>query len=130
MTMTRGESAGDNVKSEEPGLSTSKLARSPKLGVIFQFTEVTPPHPSARAWEIHDVERGRAFHVTLADGELSHTPPGFRPLGREWNPAEIVQGVLVALERALLAPPEKVPGPVYEVAITGQDLHDARRGDE
>jgi hypothetical protein len=98
----------------------SKLTKSPKFGVIFQLTKTATAEGADYEWEVHDVERPRAFHVTLPHAELAATGTGAKP--RTWTEAEIERAVLVALERALEAPPEKVPGEVYEVTVTRADL--------
>jgi hypothetical protein len=102
----------------------SRLMKSPNLGVIFQLTELERAEGGDRTWEVHDVERQRGFRVTLAAEELRAQAAGTGQ--RPWAEAEVEQGILVALEKALQAPPEKLPGEVYEVAVTGVDLLDAR----
>ena len=98
----------------------SRLTTSPNLGVIFPLTELERAEGGDRTWEVHDVERQRGFRVTLAAKELRAKPPGTGQ--RPWTEAEVERSILVALERALQAPPDKLPGEVYEVAVTGVDL--------
>ena len=100
----------------------SKLSKSPKFGVIFQLTKTTTEEGADYEWEVHDVERNRAFHVTLPQAELAATRTGAKPRPSPFAEADIERALLVALERALEAPPEKVPGQVYEVAVTRDDL--------
>jgi hypothetical protein len=98
----------------------SRLTKSPNLGVIFQLTELERAEGGDRTWEVHDVERQRGFRVTLAAKEFRAKPPGTGQ--RSWTEAEVERSILVALERALQVPPEKLPGEVYEVAVTDLDL--------
>jgi hypothetical protein len=93
----------------------SKLAKSPKYGVIFQLTQTLTEEGADWEWEVHDVERNRAFHVTLPRAALTAKMPRF-------SEAEVEKAVLLALEGALEAPPEKVPGEVYEVTVTKGDV--------
>jgi len=102
-------------------MTVSKLAKSPKLGVIFQFTDLEAEAGVARAWEIHDIERNRGFRVRVPAAVLEGSSPG----GSQWRTEQIEAGVLAALERALVEGPEKLPGQVYDVEVTTQDLQAA-----
>jgi hypothetical protein len=101
----------------------SKLTKSPNLGVIFQITEVTTAAAEERLFEVHDVERGRGFRVTLAAKELEATPAGAKARKDPWSDDEVEATILVALERELQEPPPKVAGETYAVTITSEDLH-------
>jgi len=101
-------------------MSEMKQARSPQLGVVFQLTEVDPQEPGGRAWEIHDVERNRGFKLSLGREKL-------KGLGKEagakaLNDTALEAAILVALERALQSPPEKVSGGMYDLELTAGDF--------
>ena len=95
-------------------MGTSKFLKTPKLGIVLQLTESTSQGMDGRTWEAHDVERNRGFKVTLAKSD--------QPFGED----EIEGGLGLAVERALVTPPEKVAGTLYDVALTSQDLHEFR----
>ena len=100
-------------------MASSKLIKSPNLGIVLQLTQLPPPDPEGRGWEVHDVERNRGFRVTLSGRALKQ-----KAKGRELSETEI-EGVLgLAIERALVAPPEKVAGQVYDLDIASQDVAD------
>lgn len=105
-------------------MSSSKLIKSPKLGIVLQLTQVPAKDAEGRAWEVHDVERNRGFRVTLSGKALRETPSGRTPLRRELAEAEIEGALGLAIEHCLVAPPEKVPGQVYDLQLTSGDLYD------
>jgi len=107
-------------------MGRSKFLKTPKLGIVLQLTESTSQGMDGRTWEAHDVERNRGFKVTLAKSSLQETPPGKKRLDRPFGEDEIEGGLGLAVERALQTPPEKVAGPLYDVALTSQDLHEFR----
>lgn len=100
-------------------MGSSKLIKSPNLNIVLQLTQVPPPELDGRAWEVHDVERNRGFRVTLASRALKA-----KPKGRELTETDIEGALGLAIERALVAPPEKVPGQVYDLDVASQDLSD------
>jgi uncharacterized protein len=100
-------------------MEDSRLSKTPKLGVVLQVTEIVPSGIDGRAWEVHDVERNRGFRVTLTG------PPAKGAPGPEAGEEAIEHAIGVAIERALVSPPEKVPGTLYHVELTLQDLRDA-----
>jgi hypothetical protein len=105
-------------------MQSSRFLKTPKLGIVLQLTETPSPGVRGRSWEVHDVERNRGFHVTLMEATLRETMPGRKPIGRNFNDDEIDGGLGLAIERALVTPPEKVAGSLYEVSVTSQDLYD------
>lgn len=105
-------------------MASSRFLKTPTLQVVLQVTETTSPETDGRSWEVHDVERTRGFRVRLTIASLRETPPGSRALGRPFTDDEIDGALGLAIERALVTPPEKVAGPVYDVDVVGQDLHD------
>jgi len=107
----------------------SKLTKSPNLAVIFQITEVTTAEAEERLFEVHDVERGRGFRVTLAARELEATPAGAKPRKHPWSDDEVEATILLALERDLQEPPPKVAGETYALTVTSEDLHSTARQD-
>jgi hypothetical protein len=105
-------------------MASSRFLKSPKLSVVLQVTEITTADTDGRSWEIHDVERSRGFLVTLTRRSLTATPAGRAPIGRAFSEAEIDGAIGLAIERALVTPPEKVPGPLYDVPVEATDLYD------
>lgn len=104
-------------------MASSRFLKSPKLNIVLQITETTSG-ADGRAWEVHDIERSRGFSVTLSGSALKGTPAGRPPIGRPFTDAEIDGALGLAIERALVTPPEKVPGTLYDVSIESQDLYD------
>jgi hypothetical protein len=100
-------------------VGSSKLIKSPNLNIVLQLTQVPAPDPDGRGWEVHDVERNRGFRVKLFGRTLKA-----KAKGRELSETEIEGAVGLAVERALVTPPEKVPGQVYELDVASQDLDD------
>lgn len=96
-------------------MADSKQLRSPKLGVIFQLTEVDAPS-GQRAWEIHDVERNRGFRLALERKALSGLA------GDDPGDTALEAAILVALERALVTPPEKLSGEMYDLELASSDF--------
>lgn len=105
-------------------MGSSKFIKTPKLGVVLQITELGPPDEAGRLWEVHDIERNRGFRVTLPVTILNEPTAG--PKTRAAGPAEAeIEGAIgIAIERALLAPPEKVSGRMYELEVASRDFHD------
>jgi hypothetical protein len=105
-------------------MSLFKLTKSAKVGIALQITEVGTT-ADGRVWEVHDVERNRGFRVTLAPRTLDEVPPGEKR--RAWSEADIEGAVGLAVERTLLTPGEKVAGPLYDVAVSSEDLYEYAR---
>ena len=102
-----------------------KQVRSPKLGIVLQLTEATPPGIDGRRWEVHDVERNRGFRVTLTGRSSKELPGGKTPLGRAFTEDEIADAIGLSIEQSLVTPPEKVSGTLYDVEVTSHDLYEA-----
>lgn len=94
-----------------PLTSLFKQTKTPRLEVVIQITEVGADHDGSRTFEVHDVERNRGFRITLPAALASGV-----------STADVERAIGVAVERALQTPPEKVPGEVYPVEITRDDL--------
>ena len=103
---------------------SSRFPKTPKLGIVLQLTETTSPGTDGRSWEVHDVERNRGFRVTLDSRSLREAPPGQASVGRPFVEEEIEGAIGLAVERALMTPPEKVSGTLYDAPVTSQDLYD------
>ena len=105
-------------------MGSSKFIKTPKLGVVLQLTELGPPGEAGRLWEVHDIERNRGFRVTLPVAILAEPAAG--PKTGAGGPAENeIEGAIgIAIERALLTPPEKVSGKMYSLEVASRDLHD------
>ncbi len=94
-----------------------KQLKSKKLSIVLQLTETTAEGQADRTWEVHDVERNRGFRVRLARGAIAR--------GASEDAIEAAIGL--AVERALVTPPEKVSGTLYDVEVSAAEL-DAARG--
>jgi hypothetical protein len=105
-------------------MASSRFLKSPKLSVVLQVTETTSAATDGRAFEVHDVERNRGFRVTVPGRSLRDVPPGKAPIGRPFTEAELDGALGLAIERALVTPPEKVAGTLYDVTVEGRDLYD------
>lgn len=104
-------------------MGSSRFIKTPKLEIVLQVTETTSAGTDGRAWEVHDVERNRGFRVGLTSRALQ-SPAGSKPANRPFTDDEIDGALGLAIERALVTPPEKVSGTLYDVPVTAQDLHD------
>jgi hypothetical protein len=93
-----------------------KQIKSPKLSIVLQLTETTASPQKNRTWEVHDVERNRGFRVVLSR----------EAAGRSSSEDRIEAAIGIAVEQALVTPPEKVGGTMYDVEVTAADL-DATR---
>jgi hypothetical protein len=100
-------------------VGSSKLIKSPNLSIVLQLTQVSPPDPGGRGWEVHDVERNRGFRVRISARTLKE-----RPQGRELTEADVEGALGLAIERALVTPPEKLPGQVYDLELGRKELFD------
>ncbi len=94
-------------------MATSRFLKTPKLQIVLQLTEVKSEQ--GRLWEVHDIERSRGFRVSLP-GAAKGTSP---------EDKDVDKALGLAIERALVTPPEKVPGTLYDVTITDDDLRAA-----
>jgi len=103
-------------------MGASKQMRTGKLGIVLQVTEVTRRGNDGRSWVVHDVERNRGFRVNLSLPAIEETPAGEKT--RKWTEEDLRGAIGVAIERFLLASPELVAGPLYDVEVTSRDLHD------
>ncbi len=90
--------------------SLFKQTKTPRLEVVIQITEIAADR-EGRTFEVHDVERNRGFRITL---------PAALAAGA--SEADVERAIGVAIERALQTPPEKLPGQVYPVDLTRDDL--------
>ena len=90
-------------------MATSRFLKTPKLSIVLQLTEVAGTE--GRTWEVHDIERNRGFRVTLPRGVADKGSAG-----------DVDKALGAAIERALVTPPEKVAGTLYDVTITAADL--------
>ena len=93
-------------------MATSRFLKTPKLQIVLQLTEVSSAQ--GRLWEVHDIERNRGFRVSL---------PG-APKGVDAD-KKLDDALGLAIERALVTPPEKVSGTLYDVTITDDELRAA-----
>src|SRR5437879_656099 len=101
-----------------------KQMKTAKLGIVLQLTEMTAANADQRLWEVHDVERNRGFRVSLAGRTLLETAPDGKKPKPSWATDDIEGAIGLAVERFLTGSPELVAGPLYEVQVTGRDLHD------
>jgi hypothetical protein len=106
-------------------MGSSKFIKTPKLGVVLQITEMAAGGTGAgRLWEIHDIERNRGFRVTLPLSTLAEPPSAGNTRDRPPAEREIEGAIGIAIERALLSPPEKISGSMYDVEIAARDLRE------
>lgn len=106
-------------------MGASKQMKSAKLGIVLQITDVTRRGTDGRSWVVHDVERNRGFRVSLNGAALEETPAGEKK--RSWSEDDVRGAIGVAIERFLLASPELVAGPLYDVEVTSDDLQNYAR---
>ena len=105
-------------------MNPSRFLRTPTLEIVLQATDAEASG-GGRAWEIHDVERNRGFRVKITPESLKTVPGGRKALGRAFSDAEVDAAIGLAIERALVTPPEKIGGNVYDVDVTPDDLYAA-----
>ena len=79
-------------------MATSRFLKTPKLQIVLQLTEVKSAQ--GRLWEVHDIERNRGFRVSL---------PAVRTALRRADD-DVDKALGLAIEHALVTPPEKVSG--------------------
>lgn len=103
-------------------MSGWKTLDSPRLAMPLELREVTAAGGDGRVWEVQELRKGCVFKATLRE---SRTAPAGSPPRREPTPAEIEKAVCLAVEDALLSPPEKEPGITYEIAVTSAHLREA-----
>lgn len=106
-------------------MGASKQMKSAKLGIVLQVTDVTRRGTDGRSWVVHDVERNRGFRVNLNGSVLETAPAGGKP--RSWSEDDVQGAIGMAIERFLLASPELVAGPLYDVDVTSEDLQNYAR---
>jgi hypothetical protein len=106
---------------EAAAMASSKFVKTPKLHIVLQLTDTSGD--GGRSWEAHDVERNRGFRVRLGARALEEAPSGAQRLGRPFTDAEIEGALGLAVERVLVDGGEKVPGPLYDVSVTSDDLY-------
>ncbi len=104
-------------------MTSSKIIKSPKLTIVLQITEDAAP--GRRTWVVHDTERNRGFRVTLMDEDLRQAPTGKKPLKRPFTEEEIEAALGLSIEQALVTPPEKVGGEMYDVSVSSDNLYEA-----
>jgi len=88
---------------------------SPRLRITFEMRELTLPSDAGRRWEVQELRGGSVFIVSYHKDARS-------------NPKEAVleMAVCVAVEEALLTPPDKEPGETYDVTVSTDHLDEAR----
>ncbi len=105
-------------------MASSRFIKTPKLSIVLQLTEAPSSGGDDRTWEVHDIERNRGFRVTLSHRSLEQAAPA-AGRARRFTDDEIDAALGLAIERALVTPPEKVAGTLYDVPIAHDDLRDA-----
>jgi hypothetical protein len=98
-----------------------KKIDSPKLRVPVELREVTPEGSVERVWEAQELRGGAMFKVVL--GEAAWGGRGGR--ARKVSEAEAERAVCLAVEEALMTPPDKEPGLTYEIAVRSEELAEA-----
>jgi hypothetical protein len=95
-----------------------KSLTSPKIQVPLELREMSAPGAADRVWEIQELRGGSMFKVTLS-GEALRNHRG------RLSDAEAERAACLAVEEALLSPPDKEPGMTYEISVEAQELADA-----
>ena len=100
-----------------------KNLESPKLRVPLELREITAKGAADRVWEVQELRGGSVFKTTLpaAESQPSRERPNAKPL----TDAEAERAVCLAVEEALLSPPDKEPGMTYEVMVGSDELTEA-----
>jgi hypothetical protein len=104
-------------------MSAWKTLDSPKLGIPLELREVASD-ADGRVWEVQELRKGCVFKATLAAAVRRGGAAGAPPR-RELKEVEVERAVCLAVEEALLSPPEKEPGITYEVSVTGEHVREA-----
>ena len=97
-----------------------KSLTSPKIQVPLELREMSAPGAADRVWEIQELRGGSMFKVTLSEEALRHHRRGAR-----LSDAEAERAACLAVEEALLSPPDKEPGMTYEISVEEQELAEA-----
>src|SRR5262249_3690149 len=92
-----------------------KTVDSPRLKIPMEMREVTASAGSPRAWEVQELRKGCMFKVTLAVSP------------RRLPDEAVERAVCVAVEEALLSPPDKEPGETYDVEVTEEHLEETQQ---
>src|SRR5688572_16131762 len=101
-------------------MSQWKSLASPKLKVPLELREMTAPGDPDRVWEIQELRGGSVFKVTLSEEARRNQPRGGR-----LTDAEAERAACLAVEEALITPPDKEPGMTYEISVEEQELSEA-----
>jgi hypothetical protein len=99
-----------------------KNLESPKLKVPLELREITPAGAATRVWEVQELRGGSMFKTTLPPPE---SRPNDRTRSKPLTDAEAERAVCLAVEEALLTPPDKEPGMTYEVLVGSEELAEA-----
>src|SRR5688572_22924205 len=94
-----------------------KRTASPKLDVPLELREVPADQEKGRVWEVQELRTGAVFKVHL-DVSALEKPRGS---ARRADADAIERAVCLAVEEALVSPPDKEPGVTYEVSVTSAD---------
>ncbi len=104
-------------------MSEWKRVESPKLLLPFELREVTSGQGAHRIWEVQELRRGAVFKVHLEEEVVLRTRESARSL--RLDPAGVERAVCLAVEEALLEPPDKEPGVTYEIFVSSTELAEA-----
>ena len=97
-----------------------KSLTSPKIQVPLELREMTDPGAADRVWEIQELRGGSMFKVTLSEEAWRNHRRGAR-----LSDAEAERAACLAVEEALLTPPDKEPGMTYEISVEAEELTEA-----
>jgi hypothetical protein len=98
-----------------------KRLESPKLRVPLELRETTSPGSTLRIWEVQELRAGAVFKVNLDNEDPKSRGRSGKPL----SDAGAERAVCLAVEEALLQPPDKEPGITYEISVTSEELAEA-----
>lgn len=91
-----------------------RTTESPTLRIPMELREVDRPDGGGRLFEVQELRNGSMFMATVPRDAVAGRPDA------------VVDGaVCIAVEKALLEPPDKEPGETYEVAVSGEDLEES-----
>jgi hypothetical protein len=107
-----------------PSMHPSKQMKSAKLEIALQLTEVIPSGVAGRRWEVHDVERNRGFRVTAPAAVLGVAQAEERSASESDIEKDVEGAIGLAIERALVTPPEKIAGTLYDVIVASEDVRE------
>ena len=97
-----------------------KSLSSPKIQIPLELREMSAPGDATRVWEVQELRGGSMFKVTLSEEAWRN-----HRRGAKLSDAEAERACCLAVEEALLSPPDKEPGMTYEISVEAEELSEA-----